>query len=116
MLECAGQMHSQHQRQFFWKAPPQLLFCIVHDLLADRCDTLIDQVGNRFLTLSRNLISKALKMTLYIELQEPVNIVFRHAAPAQPVQGSIAALAEGFSRPRDSVRSQAGRCEHMSRS
>src|SRR5260370_35260278 len=115
MLERAGQMHSQHQRQFFWKDPLELLLCIVHDLLADRCDTLIDQVGNRFLTLARNLISKALKMTLYIQLQEPVNIVFRQAAPAQPVQVSIDALVEVLSRPWDIAKLQPGRCENMCR-
>ena len=85
----------------------------MHDLLADRCDTLIDQVGNRFLTLARNFISKALKMTLNIQLQEPVNIVFRQAAPAQPVQVSIDALVEVLSRPRDTVKAQASRCENM---
>src|SRR6266404_140346 len=83
MLERAGQMHSQHQRQFFWKDPPELL------------------------------LSKALKMTLYIQLQEPVNIVFRQAAPAQPVQVSIDALVEVLSRPRDIIKAQASRCENM---
>src|SRR5258707_4423402 len=115
MLERAGQMHSQHQRQFFWKDPPELLLCIVHDLLADSCNTLIDQVGNRFLTLARNFISKALKMTLYIQLQEPVNIVFRQGAPAQPVHVSIDALVEVLSRLRSAVKDEDTRHENKHR-